>query len=220
MLNWFKNKSHPEFWNNYVAAFKDSKKQDLEKTRFVVFDTETTGIQPKTDSVLSIGAISLKGNTINVSDVFERFLIQEKFNTNTVEIHGILQNGEQHKITESEAIKLFLEYLNASIIVAHHAAFDVEMINRCLKRMKLPKLKNKVLDTGILYKKLNNVENKHYSLDHLCEEFNVPLNDRHNALGDAYITAQIFVKMLARMKQERKVTIADLFVNRSGGGLF
>tara|TARA_R110002050_G_scaffold41242_1_gene100040 strand:- start:28881 stop:29543 length:663 start_codon:yes stop_codon:yes gene_type:complete len=219
MFNWFSHKKHPEFWQEYMTAIKSAKPEELADTRFVVFDTETTGIQPETDRILSIGAISVTGNVIHVSDVFERFIIQEKFNANTVEIHGILKNGEQLKITESEAIELFLSYLSSSIIVAHHAAFDVEMINRCLKRMKLPKLKNKVLDTGILYKKLNNVPNKHYGLDFLCTEFNVPANDRHNALGDAYITAQVFVKMIARMKQERKVTLADLFVNRQGVGL-
>ena len=219
MFNWFSNNKHPEFWQVYVAAIKNATSKSLEETRFVVFDTETTGIQPETDRILSIGAISVTGNVIHVSDVFERFLIQEKFSSNTVEIHGILKNGEQHKITESEAVELFLGYLQSSIIVAHHAAFDVEMINRCLKRMKLPKLKNKVLDTGILYKKLNDVPNKHYGLDFLCSEFNVPASDRHNALGDAYITAQIFIKMLAKMKQERTVTLADLFINRSGGGL-
>jgi DNA polymerase-3 subunit epsilon len=219
MFNWFSNNNHPAFWQNYIAQFKGKSKANLEDTRFVVFDTETTGIQPKTDRVLSIGAISVIGNTINVPGVFERFLIQEKFNTNTVEIHGILKTGEQKKLSESEAIEAFLDYLGNSILIAHHAAFDVEMINQCLGRMKLPKLKNKVLDTGILYKKLNNVPNKHYGLDHLCQEFNVPANDRHNALGDAYITAQIFVKMIARMKKERKVTLDDLFVNRAGGGL-
>jgi DNA polymerase-3 subunit epsilon len=220
MFNWFSNSKHPEFWQAYMGAIKNAPTKSLEETRFVVFDTETTGIQPETDRILSIGAISITGNVIHVSDVFERFLIQEKFSSNTVEIHGILQNGEQHKVTESEAIKLFLEYLNASVIVAHHAAFDVEMINRCLKRMDLPKLKNKVLDTGILYKKLNNVADKHYSLDYLCKEFNVPVNDRHNALGDAFITAQAFVKMISRMKQERKVALSDLFVNRSNNSLF
>ena len=220
MLNWFSNNKHPEFWQAYVAAIKNAATKSLEETRFVVFDTETTGIQPETDRILSIGAISVTGNVIHVSDVFEQFLIQEKFSSNTVEIHGILKNGEQHKITESESVELFLGYLQSSIIVAHHAAFDVEMINRCLKRMDLPKLRNKVLDTGVLYKKLNRVENRHYSLDYLCKEFNVPVNDRHNALGDAYITAQIFVKMLARMKQERQVTLADLFVDRQHPGLF
>ena len=58
-----------------------------------------------------------------------------------------------YKIEEKKAVIQFLEYIKNSVIVAHHAAFDVEMINKALIRLELPKLKNKVLDTGILYKK-------------------------------------------------------------------
>lgn len=219
MLDWLFHKNRPEFWQNYSQQFQNQKTLPLEEVRFVVFDTETTGLDPQADRILSIGAVSVRGNRIDVSEVFERFLIQEKFNTETVEIHGILKTGEQQKITEEHAIEEFLGYLGNAIIVAHHAAFDVSMVNQALKRIKLPRLKNRVLDTGILYKKLNNVADQHYGLDFLCEAFKVPKHDRHTATGDAFITAQVFLKLLAQMKTERTVTLEDLFVNRHKHGL-
>ena len=219
MLDWLFHKKRPQFWQKYAQQFQNQKSQNLEQVRFVVFDTETTGLDSSNDRILSIGAVSVSGNSIHISDVFERFLIQEKFNTETVEIHGILKTGDQQKIPEQQAIQEFLAYVRNSILIAHHAAFDVNMINQALKRLGLPRLKNKVLDTGILFKKLNEVANKHYGLDFLCEEFKVPTNDRHTATGDAFITAQIFLKLMARMKKERSVTLDDLFVNRNKQGL-
>lgn len=220
MFGWFSNKEYAPFWLEYRNKFRVKRHENLEENRFVVFDTETTGLDTKVDRILSIGAVGVIGNVIDISDSFEIFVSQEKFNSNTVEIHGILKNGGLSKTSEKESLEEFVNFLGNSIIVAHHAAFDMEMINEGLKRMQLPKLKNKSLDTGVLYKKLNGVQNKHFGLDELCEEFNVAKHDRHTALGDAYITALLFLKIVSKMKKERSVSLQDLFIDRSGHGLF
>jgi len=90
-------------------------------------------------------------------------------------------------------------------------AFDIEMINAALKRMGLPKLKNKTIDTGILYKKLEGKKDSHFNLDVLCEEFNIPKHDRHTAAGDAFITALLFLKIISKLKKERNLHYSDLF---------
>lgn len=211
MISWFKHKNHPSFWKTYSKKFKLKKPTSIETTRFVVFDTETTGLNSSTDKILSIGAISIVNNTIEVADSFEIYLKQEEFNPKTVEIHGILKEGEIIKINEERAIEEFINYIGNSVLVAHHAAFDIEMINTSLKRLKLPKLKNKRIDTGILYKKLAGKKDNHFSLDVLCKEFNIPKHDRHTASGDAYITALLFLKIISKLKQERNLNYSDLF---------
>lgn len=203
-MNWFKRKIYPDFYNAYAESFKH-KTNCFESTRFVVFDTETTGLQPKTDKILSIGCVAVKNGVIDVSDCFEQYLIQSKFNTETVQIHGILKGGNNTKISQNEAIIQFLDYIKNAVLVAHHAAFDVAMINQALKQMHLPKLKNKVIDTGQLYKKTKYVqEQKHYSLDQLCNVFNITMHDRHTASGDAYLTAVLFLKLSALLKTKKK----------------
>lgn len=218
MFNWFKKKKYPQFWNDYVHHFKTKQQSDIDKIRFVIFDTETTGLNTSTDRILSIGAISVIGNVIDLSDSFERYLSQQEFSNETVEIHGILKEGKISKVEEKEAIIQFLEYLKNAVIVAHHAAFDVEMINKSLKRLELPKLKNKVLDTGILYKKLEPSE-KHYSLDKLSEIFKIPLHDRHTASGDAYITGLLFLKIISKLKKTKTIQLKDLLFNSNRKGL-
>ena len=153
-MGWFKKTSYPDFWNTYSARFKTPQEQDIDKIRFVIFDTETTGLNPNIDRILSIGCIGISNLKIMVADQFERYLKQDIFKSETVKIHGLMKNTTEQQIEEKEAIISFLEYIEDAVLVAHHAAFDIAMINQGLKRLGLPNLKNKVLDTGHLYLKI------------------------------------------------------------------
>ena len=165
-MGWFRKTYYPEYWNTYAKCFGQKQEQNINNVRFVVFDTETTGLSVKSDRILSIGCIAITDLKIRVADQFETYLIQETFNTETVKIHGLLKEGIEKKQSEEQAIKAFLEYLKNAVIVAHHAAFDVAMINQGLKRLGLPNLKNKVLDTGHIYLKTKSQSNKnHFSLE-------------------------------------------------------
>jgi DNA polymerase-3 subunit epsilon len=219
MFSFFKHKNYPEFWKNYLKKFKQKQPKTIETTRFVVFDTETTGLDFTKDKILSIGAVAINNKIIDVSDSFEVYLKQDEFNAETVEIHGLLKDGNLIKSSENEAIEQFINYLENAVLVAHHAAFDVEMINVALKKINLPKLKNKTIDTGILYKKLANKKDSHFNLDILCEEFNIPKHDRHTASGDAFITALLFLKIISKLKKERTVHYSDLFRTSNNKGL-
>lgn len=222
MIKWLKHKEYPEFCNTYSKHFKQNNSTDLNSTRFIVFDTETTGLNPSEDRILSIGAISVFGNKIDIADSLEMYLKQDTFNAETVEIHGILKEGSISKYDEEEAIIKFLDYIKDAVLVAHHTAFDIAMINEALKRLGLPKLKNKSLDTGILFKKttLHKTDNKHYGLDELSNTFNIKKHDRHTASSDAYITGLIFLKIISNLKQKNKtITLKDLYFNSNRRGL-
>ena len=154
-INWFRKKDKkplPSYFLAYQESFLNAKKLPIKETRFVVYDTETTGFSRK-DRVLSIGAVSLIDNIINVNDAFEVYVKQKLFRAETVPIHGILKGGEIKKITELAALKLFLKYIGNAVLVGHHVNFDVEMMNEILRRNKLPILLNKTIDTDFLYKK-------------------------------------------------------------------
>lgn len=211
MISWFKYKNYPFFWTNYSKKFKQKQPKNIEDTRFVIIDTETTGLDLVDDRILSIGAIGIFNNVIDVADSFEIYLKQNEFKAETVKIHGILKEGNLTKLRESEAIENFIEFIGNSVLVAHHIAFDIEMINTALKRLELPKLKNKMIDTGILYKKLEGKKDSHFNLDVLCKEFNIPKHDRHTAAGDAFITALLFLKIISKLKKERNLHYSDLF---------
>jgi DNA polymerase-3 subunit epsilon len=145
----------------------------------------------------------------------ELYVKQDYYNTETVKIHGILKNSRTEQISELEAIQQLLAFLKNSVIIAHHATFDITMINRALERQGLPRLKNKVLDTSNLYKNTlitSTIFKKkdHYSLDELALKFDICKKDRHTAIGDAYITAITFLKILPRLRTKRPLTLKKL----------
>lgn len=215
------NRHKPEFWKDYTSHFKNKQPKELTAVRFVVFDTETTGLDIVEDRILSIGAISINALRIDVGDSLETYVKQDVYNVGTAGIHGILKAGSIHKTSETAAIRDFLGYVKNAVLVAHHAAFDIAMINACLARMGLPKLKNKVLDTGVLFKKTSLCQKKqdHYSLDRLCTVFNLNKHDRHTASGDALLTALIFLKVVSHLSKKRKPNLGDLLFNSDRRGL-
>ena len=211
----FKKKEYPDSYKRYLEGFKKDEKKLLSETRFVVFDTETTGLNVAEDRILSIGAISVLNNTINVADSLEIYIQQEVFKSESVAIHGILKGGNLEKVTEKEAIKQFLKTIRNDVLVGHHVGFDMAMVDKMMRRNNLGKLRNKCLDTGVLFKKSKHLvyrDNlKNYSLDDLCEELKIEKTDRHTATGDALITAIAFQKILTRLDKSGNLKLKDLF---------
>ena len=204
---WFRKKyseNHPEFWKEYIDSFDKKIKKPIHETRFIAFDTETTGFDKKNDRILSLGAVEIINKTIKANNTLEIYIKQDVFNPETVKIHGILKDGDLEKVSEIEAIQHFLDYIRNDVLIAHHAGFDYGMVNEMLLRHGLGKLKNDFIDTGVLFSKSKHIiyhENlkKHYTLDDLCIELNVSMADRHTSIGDALITALVFLKTMARL---------------------
>lgn len=203
-----------KFWEKEENLFDEN--ITIEETRFVVLDTETTGFDYTNDRILCIGALVLQNNIIKIEESFEIYIEQDHYDESTAQIHGILKDFIVKRPTELEALEQFLNYLGDSIIIAHHANFDITMINRALERNGLPELKNKSLDTGVLYKKTliksHLFERKdHYALDDLADKFDISKKDRHTALGDAYITAIAFLKIVKKLREKKEINLNQLF---------
>ncbi len=200
-FNWFKKSTtvRPKFWDIYLSHFHQENESSKPR-RYVVFDCETTGLDYRSDVILSIGGVVVTENTIAVNDAIELYLKQEHYKKDTAAIHGILKNGKEEKIVEAEAIIQFLDYIKDAVLVGHHVQFDIEVINQALKRLHLGKLKNNSMDTDAMYQKFKGLqEDQHSSLDELCTILKVEKSDRHTASGDAYITALIFLKLKKRL---------------------
>ena len=208
-----------DFLNLTKKPIDEALLQSVESTRFVVLDTETTGFDYDNDRMLCIGAITLQDGVIAISEGFEMYIHQDHYDKSSAQIHGILKDLILKKPSELEVLQKFLAFLGDSIIVAHHTIFDITMINRALERNGLPLLTNKTLDTAFLYKKTliksNLLEYKdHYALDDLADKFDISKKDRHTAMGDAYITAISFLKIVKKLKEKKRkgeFLLKDLF---------
>jgi DNA polymerase-3 subunit epsilon len=213
MFRFFKRRNYPDFWKKHIEIVSNSKSYNsFEDIRFVVLDTETTGFDYEKDRILCIGAIAIKNNKIQVSDSFEVYVKQDVFNKETVKIHGIRRDGTEVKVSEEEALIQFLDYLGDAIIVAHHTKFDMTMINKALRRIGGGTVRSKQLDTNFIHKKIATDDRfkKMFSLDELCAIYNVKKHDRHTALGDALITAYLFLKLTYKYKKNNVLDVDGL----------
>jgi len=195
MLDWIKNikKEYPEFWKNYLSKF------EKKSNRFVVLCTETTGLNPEKDVILSIGSFSVINNSILIGDSFEAYFAQYKFFHDNGISNEFTVESKMKKLGESEGIQAFIEFIGNSVLVGHHIDFDVEMINAALERLGCGRLKNEALDIDIMHRKLLDINNKQFSLEELCEIYKIPKSDRNSSSEDAYKIALLFLKLKSRL---------------------
>ncbi|KUJ63017.1 DNA polymerase III subunit epsilon [Flavobacteriaceae bacterium CRH] len=195
MLDWIKNinKEHPDFWKNYVTKF------ETKPNRFVVLSTETSGLNPDKDVILSLGAFSIVDDSVVIKDSFESVLLQTKFLQDNNISNEFIIESKMIKMEEPEAIEKFIDFLGNAILVGHHINFDIEMLNSALERLDCGRLKNEALDVDMMYRKLLDINDKQFSLDDLSEIFKIPKSDRNSSSEDAYKISLLFLKLKSRL---------------------
>lgn len=195
MLDWIKNinKEYPDFWKSYLAKFESK------SNRYVVLSTETTGLIPKKDVILSFGAVGVVDDIIRIGDNFEVVILQYKYLHDNGLSNEFLIESKMSKLAEPQAIQALVDYIGNAVLVGHRIHFDIEMINDVLEKMECGKLKNEALDVEIMHQKLTDIMNKSFSLEDLIKQYKLPLNERNSASDDAYSIALLFVKLKARL---------------------
>ncbi|WP_163407166.1 3'-5' exonuclease [Flavobacterium ajazii] len=195
MLDWLKNinKEYPDFWKNYLSKF------ETKPNRFVVICTETSGLNPVKDVILSIGAFAVVNDSIIIQDNFEAVLLQYKYLHDNGLSNEFIIESKMTKLQEAEALQKFIDYLGNAVLVGHHINFDIEMINASLERLDCGRLKNEALDIDMMYRKLTDINDKQFSLDDLSEIYKIPKSDRNSSAEDAYTIALLFLKLKSRL---------------------
>lgn len=195
MLDWIKNinKEYPDFWKSYLAKF------DGKSNRYVVLSTETTGLNPKKDVILSFGALAVVNDIIRIGDNFEVVILQYKYLHDNGLSNEFLIESKLSKLAEPQAMQALVEYIGNAVLVGHRIHFDIEMINDVLEKMECGKLKNEALDIEIMHQKLMDITNKSFSLEDLIKQYKLPLNEKNSASDDAYSIALLFLKLKSRL---------------------
>lgn len=186
------------------------------ETRFVVLDTETTGLDAYRDRILSIGLVPIQNGRIRIRDTREWFLRQDVFREQSVPIHGIMKEGPNTRLPEREVLLMLSDYLKDSVVVGHHIAFDRSILQYAYRRQELPMPEPVFLDTEHLYRHTRIKspllrKKERYPLDDLAAQYDISCKDRHTALGDAHITALAFMHMLQDLRMEGTSALSSLF---------
>lgn len=181
--------------------------------RLVIFDTETTGLDPKNDHAVSLGAVSMTGGRIALGDTFDRIIAADATpSRHSIVIHGLtppkIANGSQ----PFEVLSDFLLWAGDAVLIAHHSAFDLMMLNRTVGPLCGAPIQNLVLDTAHLARHADRRTGRYsYDLDSLLDRYDIPQTGaRHTALGDALLTARLLQKLLKRIKARQINTLAEL----------
>ena len=184
----------------FAATWTDA--TPVDQIRFVVLDSETTGLDPRHDRLITIGGVAVCSGEIRLDDSFDA-LIRVEHNTSAVEVHGVTRDESRGGIDEVDALERFLEYVKDVVIVGHHIGHDIATFDAGYERHWGMRLLNRSMDTMDLT--LNLEEDgafagrppiRRFTLDALCEMFGVIPHDRHTASGDAFITAQVLLRLL------------------------
>ncbi|WP_020571209.1 3'-5' exonuclease [Neolewinella persica] len=212
----------PDWYRDYATKCMSNRRDDdlpIQQATIVVIDAETTGLDLKNDTLISLGGLKILGTTIFVNGHFEGYLPtpEKQEDKGAVAIHGILPHSSRYTYElEEELLVRLLAFLGTdAIIVGHHIGFDVEMINQALARQGGGPLKNRVIDTGKIAERLQPAgywtPKDKFTLDSLASRYRIPLSDRHTALGDAYITAVLWLKLTARLREKmsRPLVLGD-----------
>lgn len=170
---------------------------------YVAFDTETTGLDPKKDHILSIGAVKISGNKI---DLKSRFYCLIKppvpVSEETIKIHGLRKKDLENGIPVEEAITNFLSFIGSRPLVGYYVEFDTKMVSKYSKQLIGIPLPNRQIEVSGLYYdyKIGKIPQKFVDLrfDSIIRDLNIPVFGKHDALNDAIMTALIFLKLKNR----------------------
>jgi DNA polymerase-3 subunit epsilon len=166
-------------------------------TRSVLFDTETTGVDPLNgDRIIEIAALELIRD-LPTGKTFHRLIDPERdVPEEATRIHGYTRGDLIGKPRFADIIDDFLEFIGQDSLVAHNAAFDFGFLNAECARLRLPAIdKLRMIDTLALARaKFPGLPN---SLDALCRRFSIDLSERvtHNALLDCRLLAQVYIEL-------------------------
>lgn len=205
-------------WPSALAGYATARagfdrRRTLEAVRFVVFDTETTGLDPRRDRVLSIAGVALHGDRIVVGDSFEATVAQAGVGgAAAAAVHGLVRRDLAGGLAEGEAVVAFLDWVRDAVLVGQHVAFDVAVVDAALGRLvpagaTAPRVWNPTVDTEGLAKRVDGSalgtsaahggsDGGRRSLDDLLASHGLDTVDRHTAAGDALATAELFQRLL------------------------
>ena len=213
----------PEGLREYMAGrTKPVKSTPLADVRFVVFDTETTGLDLSKNRLLSIAGVGMNGLDVNLDDTFDAMVRQPDVGgADAAVVHGLISSDLEAGLPEDEAVARFLAFVGDSVLVAHHAAFDIRMLHKAIAPYRGAKVWSPAVDTAQLAKRVEvgPMPSNHargaddrspYRLDNLVRRYGIEVPERHTAAGDALATALLFQRLLRKAERRGIRTLGDL----------
>jgi DNA polymerase-3 subunit epsilon len=177
----------------------------LGAARWVSIDCETSGLDMKRDRLLSVGAVKVTAARIEVGDPFHALVKQAAPSASAnILVHGIGGDAQTGGRTQEEVVRELEAFVGDAVPVGFHAAFDAEILRRHGFRTR-----GRWVDVAELAPALFPAR-KARQLEDWLAEFGIAVQDRHDALGDAFSTAQLLLVLIAEAKRQGAATVEAL----------
>ncbi|MAY62169.1 MAG: hypothetical protein CML29_08140 [Rhizobiales bacterium] len=185
--------------------------RSLRSLTVVVFDTETTGLEPsRGDRMVSIAGVRIVNGRLLESEIFDELIHPGRaIPRRSTEVHGITDSMVADAAPAGEVVARFARFAENAVLVAHNAPFDMRFLTMAGEASGL-EFHNPVLDTVLLAAHVHGT-GESLTLDRLAEIYRVDLPDevRHTALGDSLATAKVFLALLGPLAASGVTTLGE-----------
>jgi len=188
------------------AELNIDKNRSILDTRYVVIDTELTGLHEKKDAIISMGAVRMTGTKIELGSTFHQLIKPEAgFKPDSVIVHGITPSDVSMQPHIEAVLAEFLDFCDNDVIVGHCVSIDLSFINKEMKRISGETIQNPAIDTYMMYEWLLrkapthscfSASRKVSALYDIAKCFGIAIRGAHDALADSFITAQLFQRFI------------------------
>jgi DNA polymerase-3 subunit epsilon len=191
----------------------------LRDVRFAVVDTELTSLDKRSNRLLSIGAIAMDGSRIRMADQFYRVVNPGvHVPAESVLIHKLRPNDVEQGVAPEQALRELREFIEGRVLVGHFVQIDMTALRKELADQQ-HQLSNPAVDTAKAHRWI--LQNSPYredlerqmaniSLAALTKAYEIEFHEAHHALEDAFATARLWQKLLAKLKTMRVETLGEL----------
>lgn len=192
--------SRPEYYDFDLFRQQPSSpaldERKLTELKYTVFDTETTGLEPSAgDEIISIGAVRIVNGRLLLHEVFDQLVDPHRpMSPESIKVTGIDPSMLRGQPPIEAVLPAFHRFCEDSVLVAHNAAFDLRFLQMKEAQAGV-KFDQPVLDTLLLSAVIQPNQEDH-KLEAIAARLGVPVVGRHTALGDAIVTAEVFLKMI------------------------
>ncbi|TSE36472.1 3'-5' exonuclease [Tepidimonas charontis] len=205
--------SRPEFYDfdlfRVSPATQALDDVPLEQLSYTVFDTETTGLNPSEgDEIIQIGATRIVNGRLLRHESFEQLVNPRRtIPRASIPIHGITPEMVADQPDITQVLPAFHAFARDTVLVAHNAAFDMRFLQLKEKTTGVV-FDQPVLDT-LLLSAVVHPEQPSHRLEEIAERFGIDVIGRHTALGDAIVTAEVFLRLIPLLQQQGIRTLGE-----------
>lgn len=196
-----------------------SKDTPLREVRYAVVDTELTSLDTKSNRLISIGAIAMDGAKIRFAEQFYTVVNPcVHVPAESVLIHKLRPNDVEQGIAPEQALAQLREFIAGRVVVGHFVHIDMGVLRKELGDQQ-HELSNPAIDTAKAHRWIlqnspwrEDLEQQmaNASLAALAKLYDLDFHDAHHALEDAFVTARLWQKILAKLEGLRVETLGDL----------